>query len=132
MTLRIGFDMDGVLADLATAYHEAEARLFAPGTAVTAENIGKASIADRRSSSGVTSTISCRTSAVLPADNPHPIATAGSPLLESMTRDRQSDAIWASIRATPDFWLTLKPITPGAVRRLNDLMREHGWEVFFI
>jgi 5' nucleotidase, deoxy (Pyrimidine), cytosolic type C protein (NT5C) len=30
MTLRIGFDMDGVLADFAAAYHDVEARLFGP------------------------------------------------------------------------------------------------------
>ena len=30
MTLRIGFDMDGVLADLASAYRDVEARLFGP------------------------------------------------------------------------------------------------------
>ena len=30
MALRIGFDMDGVLADFAGAYQEVEVRLFGP------------------------------------------------------------------------------------------------------
>ena len=37
MTVRIGFDMDGVLADFSTAFREVEARLFGAATAVATE-----------------------------------------------------------------------------------------------
>jgi hypothetical protein len=36
MTLRIGFDMDGVLADFASAFQEVEVRLFGPGESLGA------------------------------------------------------------------------------------------------
>ena len=37
MPLRIGFDMDGVLADFSSAFHEIEIRLFGRGTRLTPE-----------------------------------------------------------------------------------------------
>jgi hypothetical protein len=36
------------------------------------------------------------------------------------------------IQSTENFWLTLKPIDPGAVRRIHELTLRHRWEVFFI
>jgi hypothetical protein len=45
---------------------------------------------------------------------------------------RRSDRIWEVIRATPDFWTTLQPIDPAAVRRIHEMMLRYGWEVFFI
>ena len=77
-TLRIGFDMDGVLADLEGAYRTVEASLSGP---------------EARAS---------------------------------------TDAVWAAIRTTPNFWETLAPLDPGAVRRIHELMLAHRWEVFFI
>ena len=37
MPLRIGFDMDGVLADFSTAFREVELRLFGPESSIAAE-----------------------------------------------------------------------------------------------
>ena len=48
-------------------------------------------------------------------------------------RDRsRRDAIWRQIVATEDFWTTLQPLDPTAVRRIQDLMLRHRWEVVFI
>ena len=45
---------------------------------------------------------------------------------------RRRDAIWRTIHNTPDFWSTLKPHDPDAVRRIHSMMLRFGWEVFFI
>ena len=37
MPLRIGFDMDGVLADFSSAFHEVEVRLFGRGRPIRPE-----------------------------------------------------------------------------------------------
>ena len=102
MPLRIGFDMDGVLADFASAFHAVESRLF--GT-------------DANST---------------PDDEDEP--QSGQPAEGSApARDRsRRDAIWRQIVATDDFWTTLQPTDPSAVRRIHDLMLRHRWEVVFI
>ena len=47
---------------------------------------------------------------------------------EAMVRKRANDVIfnaYAAIRNTPDFWLSLGPTDPDAVRRIHHLMLQH-------
>ena len=106
MSLRIGFDMDGVLADFSTAYHAVEKRLFGAEEPARAGN---------------------------PEDQREEADPAEEPRAQEPKRHRRrTDAVWAAIKATPDFWLALDPIDRKAVPRLHDLMLRHRWEVFFI
>jgi hypothetical protein len=104
VTVRIGFDLDGVLADLAKAYREVEASLFGDCT-------------------------SMETSAPDQADRPD---VAEVPERQHRARRGRNDAVWSAIRATPDFWVALEPIEEGAVSRLHALMLDRRWEIFFI
>src|SRR5262245_26830199 len=106
MALRIGFDMDGVLADFSSAFHEIEVRLFGRGRPIRPELPEEAE--EKQSGQSATG---------LPTGA---LAKVGS------------DAIWNAIRSTPGFWTTLKPLDPTAVRRIRDEMIRHRWEVFFI
>jgi hypothetical protein len=109
MPLRIGFDMDGVLADFSSTFHEMEVRLFGRGARLTPERPEEQE--EKQSRRG------------------------GPPQQEHHTGDerrRRTDAVWRAIQSTAGFWTTLKPIDPIAVRRIRDLMLRHGWEVFFI
>jgi len=109
VSYRIGFDMDGVLADFGAAFHAVEARLFPNVPALSAgEPEADAAVPDPGPDG-----------AVKPLDNPHE------------TR-RRREAIWTEIRRTPNFWTTLQPTDAGAVRRVHELMLRHRWEVFFI
>jgi hypothetical protein len=108
MRLRVGFDMDGVLADFASAYRDVERDLF--GT-VDGETPPNAPEEEGES----------------PDERQPPQAA-----VSAKERDRRRRAIWERIRATPDFWTTLKPTDPDAVRRLYAHMLQHRWEVVFI
>ena len=107
--VRVGFDMDGVLADFSTAFRDVEKRLFGAGS-------------------------------VLPAESPEvearqeedAAAQAAAPGSSPRETRRRRDAVWKEIHDTTDFWTTLKPHDPGAVRRIYDMMLRHGLEVFFI
>lgn len=106
MPLRIGFDLDGVLADFASAFHAVETRLFGTGASSAPDEPGDEE--DRQS------------------------VPQGSGSTPSAGRSRTREAIWRQIASTEDFWTTLQPTDPSAVRRIHDLMLRHRWEVFFI
>jgi len=113
MSLRIGFDMDGVLADFASAYRAVERDRFGSSSANTIGN---------------------------PEDEPaardeddDPPSTRVTNSLHTASDDRHKrDVVWSTIQSVPDFWTTLAPIGSGVVRRLHALMLQHKWEVFFI
>jgi hypothetical protein len=104
MTLRVGFDLDGVLADFGSAFRDVERELFGPDTPIAPPSTPEEE-AERRPESKAPS---------------------------AKEIDRRHQAVWRRIRATTDFWTTLKPLDPDAVRRLHALMRKHRWEVVFI
>jgi len=106
MILRVGFDLDGVLADFGAAFRDTARELFG-ATALDPPSTAKEE--EERT----------------PDRNLNQADSAK----ESERRDR---AIWDRIRATQDFWTTLKPIEPGAVGRLHAHMLRHRWEVVFI
>jgi hypothetical protein len=132
MPLRIGFDMDGVLADFARAFHDVEGRLFGPGPGLTVGQPEKEEEEQTKASDseaavhGPASTTEDQGSTLEPAEDDRTAKKAARELR------RRRDAIWRDIQATPDFWMTLQPIDKTAVRRIHTLMLAHRWEVFFI
>ncbi len=127
MSLRIGFDMDGVLADFASAFHDVEVRLFGPSSHMRAgEPEREEEAADAL--------------AATDAAQPAPRRDDEEDRRESdkekarAARDsrRRRDMVWSAIRSTPDFWTGLRPLDERAVKRIHALMLAHQWEVFFI
>jgi hypothetical protein len=119
MPLRIGFDMDGVLADFAQAYREVEERVFGPVASATRPGDPED---DAASESARESNGAAEGDAASPAD----VAAASHALR------RRRDVVWQTIEGTENFWTTLRPLDSGAVGRIHQLAAEHGWEVFFI
>jgi hypothetical protein len=108
MPLRIGFDLDGTLANFAAAFHEVEVRLFGPDAHIDAGQPEKE-----------------REEASEPGDEE-------KARQEFQEGRRRRDAIWKSIRATPNFWTQLQPLDPIAIGRIHEMTLRHKWEVFFI
>jgi len=125
MALRIGFDMDGTLADFGRAFHEVEVRLFGPGPGLSP---GQPEKQERNEAHG----------------SSHPPAEHRDPAENRIVKPQQGegpsprelrrrrDLVWKAIQSTPNFWSSLKPVDPEAVRRIHALMLRHQWEVFFI
>jgi FMN phosphatase YigB (HAD superfamily) len=124
LPLRIGFDMDGTLADLSSAYAEVEERLFGPVVAVHEQPAPEEREQQQHQEEG--------------EDGPPPAAATKkynrpSQLRRSAERSAgRREKVWRAIESTPDFWTTLKPIDPAAITRLHQLTAEYHWEVFFI
>ena len=124
MSLRIAFDLDGVLADFAAAYGRIAGRLFPeslPRTVSTEAGAGgdRQAAAEGRPASRAIGEDAGRASAE---------ALPGDVRLSPRRRDR----VWREIRSTPDFWLTLEPMDPAVVARLHERAVARRWETFFV
>jgi phosphoglycolate phosphatase-like HAD superfamily hydrolase len=142
MSLRIGVDLDGTLADLSAMYHQYEEAIF--GEASTADEsdaeIGNAE--EKLAESEAVGEKSARYSAESgekPADKA--ATNNGSKRKELSDSERmrlarqqnsRHESVWRALKNTPDLWTLLKPIEPRAVKDLYAAMLAHKWEVFFI
>jgi hypothetical protein len=118
MSIRIGFDVDGVVANFTAAYRAVEKRLFAGHSSRADEPESEDRAQDQRDSR-------LREAIDRPGETP-----ADSHQPHEMRRRR--DLIWKEIKQTRDFWATLEPTEDGGVRRIHQLMLRYRWEVFFI
>jgi hypothetical protein len=110
--MRLGFDLDGVLADLGSAYVRTALELY-PGldrAALTSSDLGGSPPASEA-----------------PAPSEIPVALPALPV----TR-RQAEAIWERLAGEEAFWERLAEIETGAVARLAALADERRWEVLFL
>ena len=108
MSLRIAFDLDGVLADLESVYRRIVDDLFGkvPASVAPAER-------------------SAEEAAPGLADRDQP--TVALPLSAW-----QENEVWQEIEEAENFWMSLEPHEPGALARIQDLATRHRWEVFFV
>src|SRR5262245_26974222 len=111
--MRLGFDLDGTVADLQGAVAREARRVFpdidpqtlprsiAPGTSDTpGEHISQ-------------------------PNREVPLSTS------SLSAARQRE-LWAAVAAHENFWETLDELEPGALARLFRLVQERRWEVIFL
>ena len=118
MPLRIGFDLDGTLANFADAFHAVEVTLFGADAHTDAGQPEKEREEDPTSAEGDAERRS--------GDDRRKTQRA------AREGRRRRDAIWTAIRETPNFWTHLEPLDPEAVRRIHEMTLRHKWEVFFI
>lgn len=107
--MKLGFDLDGTVADLQGALAREARRLF-PG--VDPGDLPK-SIAPARDEAAA-------------QDRPAPGFS-----MSSLT-SRQQQELWSAACSKVNFWETLDEIEPGALARLSRLARERRWEVIFL
>jgi hypothetical protein len=118
MSLRIGCDLDGTIADMDAALQREAKRLFGPDVDLhagsstpieSAEDVEEELAAE----AGVESA---------PAGG-----AGGRPLSQSELR-----RLWAQVRKIEDFWCSLGEIEPGALARFSALATRHRWDVIFV
>ena len=64
---------------------------------------------------------------------PRPDAVAGPPVPRQLNLSpRQQRRLWRHVATVENFWLTLREIEPGAVKRLAAVATSRRWEVIFL
>jgi len=119
--VRIGFDLDGVLADLHTAFVQAAVRLF--------PELDAAAIGSRDVGSSPPDAAEAREQGEPGEASGDDAATPAGDV--PMTR-QQTDAVWTHLESVENFWETLGEIESGAIARLAALAEERRWEVIFV
>jgi hypothetical protein len=105
MSLRIAFDLDGVLADMDREVTRHAHALFSQPSALPADTVDE------------------------PADDDEP-PVPSPPRLTLNARQRK--ALWRHIRSLENFWETLEEMEAGAIRRLATLASDRRWEIIFL
>ena len=127
MALRIGFDMDGVFADM-------ERELLRQATIIFGEPMTRRL---ERSQSDVTSSGGEAPDAPVDSTSARQAAAEAAPdnvpsvMKMSMTA-RQQRRLWRHVESIEDFWQTLQELEPGVIERLAALARERRWEIIFL
>ena len=113
--MRVGCDLDGVLADLHRAFTAAALKLY--------PELDAASL------------IAADVAASPPTDE-EPQPTEAPPMSAEVREPplsrRQLDAVWRHLADVTDFWETLDEIEPGSVAKLAAIADANRWEVIFL
>jgi hypothetical protein len=114
MALRIGCDLDGVLADMEAALVREAEKLF--GARPKRDEARRQPLDPSSMGDIVPSEV---------ADN--------APLQhELQLSDRERRALWRHVRSIEDFWESLDETEPGIVRKLASLAADRRWEIIFL
>ena len=123
MPLRVGFDLDGTVADMYSALHREALKLFgeevlrkaayktAKPQAITGEQSGKKPEADPK------------------AEDEQTTADA---MQELHLTSRQQMQLWDHVKKIENFWSTLPELEPGIISRIAKTALERRWEVIFL
>jgi hypothetical protein len=114
VALRIGIDLDGVLADMDSALDHHADQLFGPASSppVPVRTSDSYDVLPDHSAGGV----------------PDPIALQ----IRRRLTERQQRRLWRRVRGIEGFWESLEETEPGVVSRLASLTSERRWEVIFL
>jgi hypothetical protein len=120
LSLRLAFDLDGVLADMESELVDQAKALFGEAVMDTRPE----PVADQTPDSAVAPS-SAGESPTADAENTPPMPTL-------RLTSRQERQLWRHVTTIDAFWESLREIEPGSVARLGALAREHRWEVIFL
>jgi uncharacterized HAD superfamily protein len=117
MPLRIGFDLDGTVADMYSTLHEEAIKLF--GEEVVTKSDTKKGPPAPDSVDGVMA--------------PAPEDSTGSLAMEELhLTARQQMQLWDHVKKIENFWTKLRELEPGIIARIAKAARERQWEIIFL
>ena len=123
MPLRVGFDLDGTVADMYFALRREAVALFGDDVLRKSESISDQPQKAAAEQSGATPD-----SEATPEDDP-----GSSPAMQELhLTARQQSQLWDHVRKIENFWTTLPELEPGVIARIAKTARERRWEVIFL
>jgi hypothetical protein len=123
MALRIGFDLDGVLADMdSELLRQSEILFGAPMTRRLEEHPADAD-----------ETTPAVDAAAAPAAGSPDAAPESVPSVPRLhMTSRQQRRLWRHVESIENFWEGLAELEPGVIQRLSTLAIDRRWEIIFL
>jgi len=135
MPLRVGFDLDGTVADMYDALHREAIELFGEDVVRKAAHqtskrpaLAEATGAAQASAPATTLADQPQQESAKPDDD----ATTNIPIRELHLTARQQTQLWDHVKKIDNFWLTLPELEPGIIARIATSASERRWEVIFL
>jgi uncharacterized HAD superfamily protein len=135
MPLRVGFDLDGTVADMYDALHREAIKLFgekvlrkAADRTAKPPSVADASGAAKASAAARTLQKEAQQKSAQPDDD----AATNIPMQELHLTARQQMQLWDHVKKIENFWLTLPELEPGIIARIAKSARDRRWEVIFL
>ena len=117
MPLRVGFDLDGTVADMYSALRREAIKLFGDEVLQTPPETSAPQAATPEH-------------AGQPKAEDDPATTLA--IQELHLTPRQQNQLWEHVKDIENFWTTLPELEPGIIARIARTARERRWEVIFL
>jgi hypothetical protein len=117
MPLRVGFDLDGTVADMYFALRREAVKLFGEEVLHTPIEASRPQQAGQEQS---------------PRPKAEDDQGAATAIQELHLTSRQQNQLWDHVREIENFWTTLPELEPGIISRIAKTARDRRWEVIFL
>ena len=123
MPLRVGFDLDGTVADMYSALHREAVKLFGE------EALRKAAYKSKKPQE-ITKEQSGKKPDTDPEEEDDQATNVA--MQELHLTGRQQMQLWEHVKKIENFWTTLAELEPGIISRIAKTSIERRWEVIFL
>ena len=117
MPLRVGFDLDGTVADMYSALRREATKLFGEEVLRTTPEAAAPQSATHEEA---------------PQPNPEDEQATTLAIQELHLTARQQNQLWDHVKQIENFWTTLPELEPGIIARIARTARDRRWEVIFL
>jgi hypothetical protein len=135
MPLRVGFDMDGTVADMYFALHREAVKLFGEEVLRKAAYKTKKPQEAGNEQAGNSNPGGASGDAHAPAEKvakPEDDSATNLAMQELHLTARQQMQLWDHVKKVENFWTSLPELEPGIISRIAKTARERRWEVIFL
>ena len=125
MPLRVGFDLDGTVADMSVALHREAVKLFG-------EEVLRKAATKTAARSETPADASPPPQGDAKAPNADDEQRAAQAMQELHLTGRQQTKLWDHVKKIENFWNTVPELEPGIIARIATTSRARRWEVIFL
>lgn len=132
MPLRVGFDLDGTVADMYSALHREAVKLFGEEVLQKPGNGKRETGSAKREAGAKAAANALANKAKDESARPEDDQVTNAAIEELHLTARQQMQLWDHVKRIDNFWTTLTELEPGIIARIAKAATDRRWEVIFL